>query len=1040
MSFVLTFLFAALPVVNDWENPKVNSINRLPPRSFTLPLESEKAAFTHDLEPSTPFFLSLNGQWKFRWEGNPMLCETNFHSTAFDDSRWSHISVPSCVEMLDYGAPMYVNIKYPHFNTSNPEKSKENFAKILNRRSMKGDYNPVSSYRRTFSVPETWEGRETILRFEGVGSAYYVWVNGEFVGYAEDSKLPSEFNITKFLKKGAENLLAVKVFKWCDGSFLEDQDMFRYSGIFRDVSLISMPKDHIWDFVVKTKNDGSLKVEGTDATWKLYDADFREVEVPVKNVKLWSAEKPYLYTLVLKKGSDIRMKRVGFKEQKIKGNAYTVNDKKIKFHGVNRHENSKDFGRSVTLQEMIEDVKLMKRYNIDTVRTAHYPSHRLWYDLCDKYGLYVVAEANVEAHDPGFKENSIGLFKEWNDQIVERNSRHVITYRNNPSVTMWSLGNEAGHGPCFVNAMNEVRRLDPSRPVQWELGKDISDVDSEMYWPVDLLEKRGKLGDDLSLSNSDGSHPLKSQNELLAKHTQGKCFFLMEFSHAMGNAGGNFSEYWDVFYKYDSLCGGCIWEWIDHGVSRPTGKLDKKTGLPETFISHGGDSWEYPNDGASCNDGIVRSDRKPSPFLHEVSHVMRGLKVVKDETGKLKIVNHYCFSDANEFDGVWECLADGRTVAQGAFDVPSVSPLSSVFFDFDLTKHVPENVDLSKQEVFFNFRFKTKTPTDLVPEKWVVSSNQIRVSDYVRTKFTSDGADDLVVEDHGQTVSVACGRTTAVFSKKQGTLLRLFMKGVDVLSSPNPSLPGGPKLTTFRAFVDNDWWLKFDYINSGLMILSYHAEPMEILSNGVKTVTRVTSCKSAMFIHEAIWEFSKDGSIVVKNKVTPMGTMPKQLPRLGLSFRLNQNLEAMTYYGRGPWENYIDRNTSSFIGRWDSTVAEQFERYSRPQDNGYKTDVRWVEFYQPGGRGIRFESDKPMFMQALHYEAMDMNLSRNNAFEFTRVNPIREQRDIFLNLDVRQCGLGQASCGPIPLEKYQFDPTEQLEWELRISPASKREK
>jgi beta-galactosidase/beta-glucuronidase len=574
--------------------------------------------------------------------------------------------------------------------------------------------------------------------------------------------------------------------------------------------------------------------------------------------------------------------------------------------------------------------------------------------------------------------------------------------------------------------------------VQWELGKDISDVDSEMYWGVDLLEKRGILGDDLTHQKIDGVHPLKSENELLAKHTQGKCFFLMEYSHAMGNSGGNFAEYWDIFYKYDSLCGGCIWEWVDHGVFRPTGKVDKRTGLAEMYVSHGGDSYEYPNDGPFCNDGIVRNNRKPSPYLMEAAHVMRGIKVVKEDNGNLKIKNHYAFSNANEFDGVWECVADGVVIRSGSFDVPSVAPLTSGDFDFDFGKAIPRNVDLSRSEVFFNFRFLTKSATDLVPAKWPVSSNQVRISDFVRPEFSSDGAEELVVDDYGQTLSVSCGRTTAIFSKKQGTLLKLFMKGVDVISSPNPSLPGGPKLTTFRAFVDNDSWLKFDYINSGLMTCNYHAEPIEVISNGVKVITRITSYKSAMFIHEAIWEFSKDGSIVIKNKVTPFGAMPVQLPRLGLSFRLNPSLESMRYYGRGPWENYIDRSTSAFFGRWDSTVTDQFEAYSKPQDNGYKTDVRYVEFFNPGGRGVRFESDEPMFMQALHYESLDMYLSRNNAVEFKRVNPIRSQKEIFLNLDVRQCGLGQASCGSRPLEKYRFDLNKQVEWKIKISPAKKQ--
>ena len=466
---------------NDWENLEVNSINREPPRTYSMPLADESDAFTDAIEPETPYKMSLNGTWKFSWAGNPALRVRDFWKTDFSDDDWHEIDVPSCVETRGFGSPGYTNQKYPH---------KMEWPFIRDRYTGKPDYNPVSSYRRTFTVPGGWKGREVFLRFDGVYSAYYVWVNGEKVGYAEDSKLPSEFNVTKHLKDG-ENLLAVEVYRWCDGSYLEDQDMFRFSGIFRDVTLWSMPKDGIWDFRTNVKlkiengkcEGASLSVDGIDGEWSatLYDAgrkpvasldsrrstfSFQRSSLP----RLWSAENPHLYTLVVKKGEDIRMRRVGFKEVRIAGNTILVNGAKVKFKGVNRHETSPDNGRTVSLDDMVRDISLMKKYNFNTVRTCHYPDHHLWYDLCDRFGLYVCAEANVEAHELGYQADSVGLFPEWMHSIVERNVRNVQFHRNHPCVTLWSLGNESGHGVCFRVAAARIKEIDPSRPVHWERG------------------------------------------------------------------------------------------------------------------------------------------------------------------------------------------------------------------------------------------------------------------------------------------------------------------------------------------------------------------------------------------------------------------------------------------------------------------------------------------------------------------------------------------------------------------------------------------
>ena len=659
---------------NDWENLAVNSRNREPARAYAMPLANEAAAFTDALEPETPYKVSLNGVWKISWAGNPELRVKDFYRPDFSDADWFTIDVPSCVELRGFGSPGYTNQRYPH---------KMEWPFIKDRQSGASDYNPVSSYRRTFTVPENWKGREVFLRFDGVYSAYYVWVNGEKVGYAEDSKLPSEFNITKFLKDG-ENLLAVEVYRWCDGSYLEDQDMTRYSGIFRDVTLWSMPKDGIWDFAVKTtlKNDyrdAEIEVTGCDgAEWKLYNADrqvaaasgkppYQSGKIEVKGVKLWSAEKPYLYTLVVKKGGDIRMRRVGFKEVKIVGNTILFNGKKIKFKGVNRHETNPDNGRTVSMDDMLKDITLFKKYNINTVRTCHYPDHHLWYDLCDRYGIYVCAEANVEAHEPGYGEKGLGLFPEWRHSIVERNLRHVTFYRNHPSVTLWSMGNETGHGLCFTNAIAQVKALDSSRPIHWERGNVDADVDSRMYPSVEWLEERGKMGDKAPGEGTMIDKHDRHEN----RQSAGKAFWMCEYAHAMGNSMGNFQEYWDVFYKYDSLTGGCIWDWIDQAVWKYTDRVGAD-GKRERYLSYGGDFDEQPNDGPFNCNGVIDPLRNVTAKLVEVGHVHRNLVVHDDFT----LENRFGFTYADEFDGEWEVVEDGVSMHREPFAVPHIAPLS----------------------------------------------------------------------------------------------------------------------------------------------------------------------------------------------------------------------------------------------------------------------------------------------------------------------------------------------------------------------------
>ena len=1058
-------LLAALTV--EWEDPSVNSIGRLPPRTYAMPLADESAALTDALEPESPWKMSLNGEWKFSWAGNPDLRVKDFWRTDFDDADWFDIEVPGCVELSGFGSPGYTNIRYPHADLSHPTNAA--FATIRDRQSGKHDYNPVSSYRRTFTVPESWKGRRVILRFDGVYSAYYVWVNGKKVGYAEDSKLPSEFDITDYLRdhgsgirdQGLENVLAVEVYRWCDGSYLEDQDMTRFSGIFRDVTLWAMPKDGIWDFAVRT-----IPVEGYDR-WKvevkvegegerrtkasLYDADGKKVAdlhsssspstyTSTLAARAWSAEDPYLYTLVIRKGDDIRMKRVGFKEQKIVDGVLLVNGKAIKLKGVNRHETSPERGRSVTLDDMIRDVTLMKRYNINTVRTSHYPNHHLWYDLCDRYGIYLVAEANVEGHEPGYEEKGLGNFREFDHTIIERNERHAVFYRNHPSVTIWSMGNETGTGDGFRKAIAAVKGIDPTRPVHWERGNPDADIDSTMYAPVDWLEQRGEFGDG---TREAIVHERKIKPDWA--HTKGKCFFMCEYAHAMGNAIGNFQEYWDVFYRHPSLAGGCIWDWVDQAVWKETDKIDPKTGKRERYLSYGGDFDEEPNDGPFNCNGVVDPFRHVTAKLVEVGHVHRNLVVTRsDDSGDngfatvFELWNRFGFTRADEFLGAWKLRENGVVVAEGGFEPPALEPLSRCRFmvpglDEALAKTV------SGAELFVDFEFTTKKDEPWAKKGWTVARDQVVLRQCGNMKvWNCENAEtaksgNASIKEGDETVTVECGGTKAVFCRKSGTLCELTMGGKTVLKDPDGGLTSGPRLTCLRAFVDNDIWLRQKVYNSGLTQLRYHARPIRAEGDVVKTVIEVTGSKSAGFTHEATWTFAADGSLAVSNAVTPHGTMPVALPRLGLSLKISKSLDRVKYYGRGPRENYIDRWTGSFLGVWSAAVAELEEFYVRPQDNGYRGDVRWVEFSGKDGTGVRFSASEPLFVQALRYGREDLEFARQRNGEKRHRTPIAEDPWINLNLDVRQLGLGGASCGPKPLEKYVF-PIGRTAWTLKMSP------
>jgi beta-galactosidase len=589
---------------------------------------------------------------------------------------------------------------------------------------------------------------------------------------------------------------------------------------------------------------------------------------------------------------------------------------------------------------------------------------------------------------------------------------------------MWSLGNESGAGPNFVAARDAVRKADPAGIVHYEGYNEAMDVDSRMYPAVDWLEARGRLS--AGLTNSVPQSYVGAPGR---GHTPSHPFFLCEYAHAMGNAVGNFKEYWDVFYRYDSLSGGCIWDWVDQSVWKDLDRADPETGRNMRFLAYGGDWDEQPNLGPFCNNGLVDPFRNVSAKLVEVAHVQRNLVVRSAADGTLELENRFGFTSADEFDGEWELIADGEIVERGVFAVPAVKPLSRGKLQ------LPRLTPPEGRECFLNVRFRLKADTLWARKGWCIAADQLKLSGGFRFDAGA-AAKGLRTAENARTVTVEHGGVKAVFSRASGTLCELAFGGRTVLKDPAGGVSSGPRLGCARAFVDNDVWLRDKFFASGLTQLRYHARPIEVDGDVVRTEVEVTGSKSAGFTHKTEWRFLSDGSVSARNTVIPHGTMPPALPRLGLSLRLVSGLEKVRYYGRGPFANYIDRNSGSFFGRWENTVTGMYEQFVRPQANGARSDVRWVELLDGDGRGVRFSASVPLYFTALHYGDEDIEFARHRAGQKRYRGELKPSADVFLNLDVRQLGLGGASCGPRPLEKYTF-PIVPESWTLRIAPAGR---
>jgi beta-galactosidase len=1022
------------PATPDWENPRVFEINREPSHATFVPYPDERAA-TRGETPISPFVQSLDGMWKFHWVGKPEDRPTDFYKPSFDVSAWKEIRVPSNWELEGYGTPIFVNIIYPFQRdapkvTSEPPKDWTAYK----------DRNPVGSYRRTFTLPASWAGRRTFLTFGGVSSAFYVWVNGERVGYAEDSRLPSEFDVTKYLKPG-ENTLAVEVYRWCDGSYLEDQDFWRLSGIFRSVSLVSRAPLRVQDFYarpvldaqyrdavlrlkVKVRSDaasdeglsveaslrddagksvfGPITARGTASAGKDATLDLEQV---VTNPKKWSAEEPNLYRLLLTlrdaKGKVVEVIpwRVGFRSSEIRDGQILINGKAVYFKGVNRHEWDERTGYALTREGMVRDILLMKRYNVNAVRTCHYPNQTEWYDLCDRYGLYVIDEANIESHGYGANEEQrISTGEDFTDAHVSRMSRMVERDKNHASIFIFSLGNEAGWGRNIEAERAWVKANYPEFNVAYEGGKSASsDVFNPMYPPPDELvpywQKEGK----------------------------GRPFFLVEYAHAMGNSVGNLQEYWDVLESRKGFQGGFIWDWVEQG-------LLKKNAEGKDYWAYGGDLGDVPNDDNSNSDGLVSADRKPQPELVEVKKVYQYVKVepVDLASGKVRVRNKYAFVNLGFLRGSWVLEENGAVIEHG--DLPPLSTAPGQAEDVTLGFKQPKPAPGA--DYFLKVSFALAADAPWAPKGHVVAWDQFQLGAGLPVAIarTTSAFPPVGLNETADVYEVRGEGFTARISKRDGALQGYEVGGREMLT--------GPLVPNFwRAPIDNDrgnGMAKRQGVwrdaGPNRKVTDISAE--QISSNSLRITARA-ELPAGKSTYRVVYTVYGDGSVDIESEVTPEAGQP-DLPRVGLQMRVAGDLRSVAWYGRGPEENYWDRKTGSAVGLYKTTVDDLPYPYIKPQETGNRTDVRWVTFTDAKGVGFRAIGAPLIAFSAWPFAMSELERVRHPA-------DIARSQDVTVNLDYGQMGLGgDNSWGAQQHAQYRLPASKSYKYTFRLEPVRGR--
>ncbi|THU38427.1 DUF4981 domain-containing protein [Niastella caeni] len=1052
--FVVSTGINAYGQQNDWENEQVFGINKEASHATYIPYANIQQALQH-VPTASPWFLSLDGNWKFNWVKQPSERPVDFYTENFNDSKWKSIPVPSNMEMHGYGTPIYTNITYP-FKYDPPRV----MGAVPANWTLHREPNPVGSYRRYFEVPANWNGKEIFIHFKGVQSAFYIWVNGQRVGYSENSMSPAEFNITRYIKPG-KNVLAVEVYKFSDASYLEDQDMFRFSGIHRSVFLYANPKLQLRDFFLQTqlspdlksavlnikaavKNKATAKSAISKVDVFLYNALGELVgnkpvaskifagirtgeeitltmQAPVPNPQLWSAEIPTLYTavLVLKDNKEnvlqVLHSKIGFRKVEIKNRQLYVNGEAVLLKGVNRHEVHPKYGKAIPVETMVRDIQLMKQYNINTVRTCHYPNDPEWYRLCDEYGLYVIDEANLETHGAG---DQLSKDPKWKAAYVDRQVRLVERDKNHPSVIIWSMGNESWGGENFVAGKAAILAIDSSRPIHYEGYNDIADIESTMYPSVSTLKAEGEK-------------------------SSAKPFFMCEYAHAMGNAIGNLKEYWEVIESHQRLIGGCIWEWVDQGVNKPV--PGSATG--ETFYGYGGEFGDVPNDGTFSIKGLVTSDRTIKPEIEEVKKVYQYIKIkpVNVLTGSIEIVNKYNFINLDQFSITWSLSADGKVIQSGVLPPLHLAPTQTA----QVTIPFSEPVITPGTEYWLRIDARLKQDVAWAPQGHSVAYEQIALPFAVPAKPTIEITElaDISVNQDNNAVTVNGKTFQAAFDKAAGTLSSLVYNNKIIIEGA----AGGPLFNLYRATMDNDRtqergpyleWEKAGYDSLQYKLRSFTINEVTKKCITLTTVTEAATTNGFTITTTIQYAVYGNGYIKVNASFEPShGTL--NIPRLGVKMLLHEGLENVQWYGRGPHENYADRKEAAAVGQYGQTVAKMLEPYERPQGMANREEVRWVTLCDADNEGIMIVAHDRLSFTALHFTDQDLHKAEH-------LYQLKPRKETVLSLDQAQQGIGNASCGPDQLLQYKIpfkpatlsfsiqpydplkgEPGEYAKWELK---------
>lgn len=1000
-----------------WLDPEVNEVNTMAPRAAFFAYETENLAKA-DQKARSERYLSLEGKWKFNFSKDHDKAPRDFYSLKYDDSQWTDFPVPGILELNGYGDAIYSNNGYPWRTQFRPEPL---FVEERN--------NYTGSYRKMVTVPADWKGERIYLHVGSATSNLMVWVNGKFVGYSEDSKVSAEFDLTKYLTPGKENLIAMQVMRWCDGSYLEDQDFWRFTGIAREVYLYARPQAHIADLfitpdLVNNYQDGTLEVKlnavgakGETVMFSLKDKEGKEVAAQtakvggngevkinfdIKNPLKWTAETPNLYTLYTtlmdgKQVAEVVPQRVGFRKVEIKNAQVLVNGQPVLFKGANRHELDPVTGYVVSMDRMLEDIRVMKELNINAVRTCHYPNDPRWYELCDIYGIYMVAEANIESHGMGYGDKTLAKEPTYEKAHLERNESNIKIYKNHPSIIFWSVGNEAGYGPNFEKAYDLVKAYDPSRPCQYEQagqnGK--TDIFCPMYYDYGGCDK---------YSQGDNPRPL----------------IQCEYAHAMGNSMGGFKEYWDMVRKYPKYQGGFIWDFVDQGL-----RVKNKQG--KTIYAYGGDFGRYPTSDHNFNcNGIINPDRKPNPHANEVRYYYQNIwATAKDlKVGEVEVYNENFFKSLDDVELQWTLESEGKILANGrnALDIPAQQKRVVKLDGYSLPADV-------KGEVVLNLDFVLKKAEPMLDAGYAVAREQFVVNPYTFPTMesvlavTSGKYDTRKVEKEEKVawVTLSAGNTSVTFNHWNGWIDYLDVDG-------KPMLEEGYAITPdfWRAPTDNDYGAGTQrklhaWKNPEMKMKSFKVVENEgKAEKGVEVVYDMPSVEATLTM---TYTLTPAGELVVNEAMTVNkdAKHKPELMRYGMQLVMPKAYNMLTYYGKGPGENYIDRNNGDRLGVYDAKVADQYWGYVRPQESGNKTEVRYWQVKDENGKGLEFYSFAPMECSTLNYLASDLDDGWDKNAHQSHSGDLTPRDFSVVKLAARQRGLACVnSWGAIPLEQYRM--------------------